>query len=207
VNMEDLRAEWAVPPQASRLFAVLGASEPTRLSAEMPTEAFLFLDGFDWNRDLSPWPAKRAFKGGEDFGGGADALLDSLLKILDQAERKDLPVYLAGYSLAGLFSLYACTRTDRFSGIASCSGSLWYPGFLDYLRRSEVHGSRFYLSLGDQESKSKSPLLSTVGKCTEEACSLLSSRGETVFEWNPGNHFQQESQRLLKGLRWLAEEQ
>lgn len=30
----------------------------------------------DWNRDLSPRAAPRVFKGGEDFGGGADKLLE-----------------------------------------------------------------------------------------------------------------------------------
>ena len=32
----------------------------------------------DWNRDLSPWAERRVFKGGEDFGGGADAFLQRL---------------------------------------------------------------------------------------------------------------------------------
>lgn len=206
MNPKDLKTAWRIPEQPERLFIVPGASEPERLAQEMPADAFLFLEDLDWNRDLSPWPEKRAFKGGEDFAGGADALLEALLQVLDQANLPEMPVYLAGYSLAGLFALYACTRTDRFAGAASCSGSLWYPGFIEYLKRSELHGDQIYLSLGDQESRSKSPLLSKVGECTEEAHELLSAGRKTAFEWNPGNHFQQETERLLKGLRWLAAE-
>ena len=30
------------------------------------------VSGMDWEKELSPWPAPRAFRGGQDFGGGAD---------------------------------------------------------------------------------------------------------------------------------------
>ena len=36
----------------------------------------------DWNRDLSPWPAQRAFRGGEDFSGGAQAFLERLQTVI-----------------------------------------------------------------------------------------------------------------------------
>lgn len=48
------------------------------------------IDQVDWNRDLSPWPAKRAFRGGEDFGGGADAYLKELTEIIVPAVEADL---------------------------------------------------------------------------------------------------------------------
>ena len=41
---------------------------------------------------------------------------------------------IGGYSLGGLFSMYAAVNTDLFGTVLSCSSSLWYPGFLDYLK-------------------------------------------------------------------------
>ena len=40
---------------------------------------------------------------------------------------------IAGYSLAGLFAVYALYRTDVFARAASVSGSLWFPGFREYV--------------------------------------------------------------------------
>ena len=63
----------------------------------------------DWNRDLSPWAARRVFKGGEDFGGGANVFLQTLECEIVPAVRTeaDAPCILAGYSLAGLCAVYA----------------------------------------------------------------------------------------------------
>ena len=91
----------------------------------------LAVSGIDWNEELSPWECTAVFRGEPPFSGGADTYLRELLDgILPEALRL-LPfspsyVCIAGYSLAGLFSLYALYRTDRFSRAASCSGSLWW---------------------------------------------------------------------------------
>ena len=39
---------------------------------------FAAISGGDWDNDLSPWPAPKAFKGGSDFGGGADDFIKEL---------------------------------------------------------------------------------------------------------------------------------
>lgn len=65
---------------------------------------------------------------------------------LFQAEKADCPLFylglrkefterrvfigIAGYSLAGLFALYALYKTDVFTRVASMSGSLWFPGIM-----------------------------------------------------------------------------
>ena len=65
---------------------------------------------------------------------------------LFQAEKADCPLFypwaterihgkasfigIAGYSLAGLFALYALYKTDAFTRVASMSGSLWFPGIM-----------------------------------------------------------------------------
>lgn len=167
----------------------------------------------DWNRDLSPWTNPRIFKGGEDFGGGADDMLEELETRIVPAVRAALgPAagedLLAGYSLAGLCAVYALYRTAAFSGVVSASGSLWFPGFSRFAAEHEFAGTprRVYLSLGDRESQTKNPVMAQVGECTTAFGDLLRDRGvESVFEWNPGNHFQDAELRLAKGIAWLVE--
>ena len=86
----------------------------------------LSIDGADWNRDLSPWPAPKAFKSGGDFGGGADALIEKIGRIVPLCEEVTGPQELrafAGYSLGGLFALYCIYKTELFCSAASVSGS------------------------------------------------------------------------------------
>ena len=73
-----------------------------------------------WNQDLSPWRAPAVF-GNEDFGEGASALLAQILELCKDESKT---YYLGGYSLAGLFALWASCQTDRFAGIASASPSV-----------------------------------------------------------------------------------
>ena len=91
----------------------------------------------DWGNALSPWKTEKVFRGGKDFGDGADETIRELEHtIVPELKRvlgcPEMPCIVAGYSLAGLFSVYALYRTAAFSGAVSASGSLWFPGFLDY---------------------------------------------------------------------------
>jgi predicted alpha/beta superfamily hydrolase len=62
---------------------------------------------------------------------------------------------VAGYSLSGLFALWALWQTDVFERAASASGSLWFPGFIDYARERTMTATpdAAYLSLGKKETK------------------------------------------------------
>ena len=84
----------------------------------------------NWNRDLSPWPAPAVF-GKEGFGNGAADTLDEVLKTCTDQEKT---YFIGGYSLAGLFALWAAYQTDVFKGVAAASPSMWFPGFADYMR-------------------------------------------------------------------------
>ena len=157
-----------------------------------------------WNRDLSPWPAKAVFRGTPDFEGGADGFFESLRpQILTAKESHPGRLFLCGYSLAGLFSLYICTKQDLFDGCASVSGSLWYPGWTDWLKEHPIQCDEVYFSLGDKEPKTKHPLMKTVGDKTMECRELAAKTCRTVFEWNDGGHFCDESVRIAKALDWL----
>ena len=83
----------------------------------------------DWNRELSPWPAPPVF-GKADFGGAAGETLSEIINLCGNANKT---YYIGGYSLAGLFALWAATQTDRFAGVAAASPSVWFPGFIDHL--------------------------------------------------------------------------
>ncbi len=162
----------------------------------------------DWENELSPWIAP-ALRGDGEFGGGADAFLDALEQALPGVRRlaaSDGPCYLAGYSLAGLFSVYALFRSAAFDGAASVSGSLWFPGFAEYAASREPprRPRRVYFSLGDRESRTRNPLLRRTEGVTRALSAALRERGtESVFELNPGGHFQDAETRLAKGLAWL----
>ena len=69
--------------------------------------------------------------GKADHAGKADCT-----NTADGTTVRFLPV-IAGYSLAGLFALWAAWNSGYFRRVASVSGSLWYPGFTDYIRNNE----------------------------------------------------------------------
>lgn len=160
--------------------------------------SLLLVKNIDWNRDLSPWPAARVFKKGEDFSGHAD---ETLAFILDALKERKEKILIAGYSLAGLFALYACTKTDRFDACVSASGSMWFPGVDTWLKEHPVQCAYVYLSLGDTEKNTRNPLMSQVEEKTEEAYRIISEYAKSEFEMNPGNHFNDPQGRLIKGIR------
>ena len=151
----------------------------------------------------------------KDFilAGKADAHLDSIIAnaipkiedFLSEYSVKPSSYYIAGYSLAGLFALYSAYRCDQFEGIVSASGSLWYPGLMNYMDEHEISPKiqKAYFSLGDQEAKTSHPLMSQVEKNTGEIQRKLSGTIKTIFELNEGNHFKDADLRLAKGIAWI----
>ena len=157
----------------------------------------------DWNRDLSPWSAPPVF-GNEPFGDGASAFLNALLPLCTDKRKT---CYLGGYSLAGLFALWAAYETDAFFGIAAASPSVWFPGFKDFMQTHEIRTKRVYLSLGDREERTRNPVMATVGTRIREAYDLLRSHGtDCTLEWNPGNHFKDPDLRTARAFLWVLGE-
>ena len=170
------------------------------------------IGGFDWNRDLSPWPAPGVMKGGGDFAGGADDFLARLTAALPEiaAALPPAPAYmaLAGYSLAGLCAVYAAYRADAFTRFASASGSFWYPGFLDFARTQPFRRvpERVYVSVGDREARTRNPRMQPVEENTRQLAAWYAEQGiETCFELNPGNHFQDPAGRMARGILWMVQ--
>ena len=157
----------------------------------------------NWNRDLSPWPAPAVF-GREDFGEGA---AETLAEVLEVCTDPDKTYLLGGYSLAGLFALWAACQTERFKGIAAASPSVWFPGFAEYVRENRIQADAVYLSLGDREERTQNPVMATVGERIRETYRLLSNQGiRTTLEWNEGNHFRDAGLRMAKAFAWTMEQ-
>ncbi len=153
-----------------------------------------------WNNDLSPWKAPAVF-GNEGFGGGADNMLQKILALTGD---RDKTYYIGGYSLAGLFSLWAAYQTDVFSGVAAASPSVWFPGFTEYVKRNEIHTGKVYLSLGDREEKTRNPVMSKVGDSIREIYDWYTAKGvNCCLEWNKGNHLKEPDLRTAKAFAWI----
>lgn len=178
-----------------------------------PKPALAAISGVDWNRELSPWPAPGVFRDGEDFGGKGPDFLDMLtgqIVPLVETQLGFAPASraVAGYSLAGLFALWSVFQTDVFDRTASVSGSLWFDGFMDYLKSSAPpNGLRqIYLSLGDREKNARNQRMAAVEDCTRKAVELLRKWNiPVIFEMNPGGHFQDIPGRIARGIDQLME--
>lgn len=163
-----------------------------------------------WNSGFSPWYAP-AVRGDEAFGGDGEATLAYLTEELIPTVRGETgsrgSCFAAGYSLAGLFALWAFLKTDIFRGAAGCSASLWFPGWRDFADSNPPDGKNglVYLSLGEKEERTRNPLMSTVGDAVRD----FSERAEraqgirSVLCMQPGGHFNNPELRLASGIAWL----
>ena len=163
-------------------------------------------------RDFTPWPAP-GIREGEAFTGEAGDYLGFLteraLPLLERDFRATAQPQrrgILGYSLGGLFALWAQRQGEVFRLAGSLSGSLWYPGWLGYMEQHPPRpGACVYLSLGDREELGGPPLLRTVGDCTRRAHAFYKERGlDTTLEWNKGGHGKGVDTRWKKALRWAA---
>lgn len=165
----------------------------------------------DWNKELAPWEAPAVF-GKEGFGAGAADTLAFLKEVLlpelqnTHGSGNSASVYLGGYSLAGLFALWASYQTDAFNGIAAVSPSVWFPDWDAYMESHSIRVSKIYLSLGDREEKTRNKVMARVGENLRKQYEVIQkeyNRITSVIEWNPGNHFTNPEIRMAKGFAWL----
>lgn len=172
----------------------------------------------DWWAELTPWPAPPVF-GNQPFGDGAldtlrfvtDRLLPTLCSRLfggtpgEQDASSEVPLFLGGYSLAGLFALWSGYQTDVFKGICAASPSLWYPRWSQFISDFRPKAQAIYLSLGDKEELTKNQTMSTIGDRIREQRSVLGCQGVScMLEWNKGGHFRDANARTAKGFIWLV---
>ena len=184
--------------------AAIAQSAHHFLFAAVPVES--------WNDALSPWEAPAVW-GKQGFGGNAADILRFLMEQVIPTLRQqfDLPknikIILGGYSLAGLFALWASTQTDLFYGVAAASPSVWFPDWMEFEQQHPIQAQHIYLSLGDKEEHTKSTVMAVVGDNIRTLRSRLAERGaDCTLEWNSGGHFKDSDMRTAKAFRWMMEE-
>ncbi len=164
-----------------------------------------------WEQDLTPWECPAPSRSIPACGNGADKYLELITQRIVPEVLKSTAISperfcIAGYSLAGLFALYALYKTPLFDSAASISGSLWYPHFKEYIKSHTPLRAphKLYLSVGDAEDKTKNAYLSKVLVNTQEIYGHYQRLGYDVsFELNPGNHFQKALERTARGIASL----
>lgn len=167
------------------------------------------VDPGQWTDALSPWPEPALNEKMKDFGGrGSELISDYWNSIIPRAEQlagiKPPFRVIAGYSLAGLWGIYAGWESCLFERVAAASASLWYEGFLDYLRTKTpaVSLRRIQLSLGDREEKAKNPRLARIGAATLEAKEIMNEKGVAAeLVMTEGGHFNNAASRLADTIR------
>ena len=166
----------------------------------------------DWELELMPW-AEPAVSKRPEVGTGAGETLRYLERGLlardngTQAAslRNTPPVILGGYSLAGLFALWAACQTDRFGAIVAGSPSLWAGDWPGYAAGHAMQARQVYLSLGDREERSRNRTFARVGdRIREEYRRLQQQLGEenTTLVWEEGGHFADPAARMARGFVW-----
>lgn len=169
---------------------------------------------FDFDGDLTPWVAENIRKGQPAFRGNAPTHLTELTNEIIPNVESQLPnpsfyQAMAGYSLAGLFTLWSIWNTDIFNRLACISSSFWYPNFVEFIENEAPihHPECIYFSLGDKECKTKHPLMKQVEERTQTIVKHIESLTiPTLFEMNPGNHFTDSDKRTAKGIKWMLEQ-
>ena len=193
-ELQSMDYEVATIEQSSRNF----------LFAAIPVES--------WNDALSPWEAPAVW-GKQGFSGKAgDALrflTEQVMPTLKQQFElsENVKIILGGYSLAGLFALWASTQTNLFYGVAAASPSVWFPGWMEFEQQHPTQTQHIYLSLGDKEERTKNAVMAVVGNNIRTLHSRLAERStDCTLEWNSGGHFKNADLRTAKAFRWVMEE-
>lgn len=169
----------------------------------------------DWELELMPW-AEPAVSKRPEVGSGAGETLqyiekellptlscDSKLSIFNS--QLSIPIVLGGYSLGGLFALWAACQTDRFSAVAAGSPSLWAGDWPQYAATHPMLARRVYLSLGDREERSRNKTFARVGDRIRNEYSRLRQQlgpDNTTLVWEQGGHFADPAARMARAFIW-----
>ena len=193
-ELQSMESEIAAIAQSAHHF----------LFAAIPVES--------WNDALSPWEAPAVWEK-QGFGGNAADTLRFLTEQVIPTLKQQYPlpenvkIILGGYSLAGLFALWASTQTDLFYGVAAASPSVWFPGWMEFEQQHPIQAQRVYLSLGNKEERTKNLTMAAVGDNIRALNHELAERGKScTLEWNSGGHFKDTDLRTAKAYRWVMED-
>lgn len=182
-----------------------------------PALNFVLINANNRTDDYTPWPLQASETMPMDFGGKAAEHLkfittkvipfcESEYGFASSADKRAI----GGYSLGGLFSFYAAVNTDLFGTALSCSSSLWYPDFLDYLKEHPFKAAhpKLYMSVGDEEGLTATNLTNHQIPNTMMLKDLLEPKfqpGDFKFTLEEGNHGNNISGRAWRAIEWVEE--
>ena len=192
--------------------------------------AMVFFDCVEWARALMPWAddaVSRDAKVGRHAPDTLRFIEHTLLPWLRERFGA-LPCIIGGYSLGGLFALWAARNTDAFTAVAAASPSLWINGWGEYaathpilppkattqhstlnIPHSESRSSAIHLSLGDREEHCRNQRMKRIGDCVRAEHALLCqqlSPTAVTLRWHGGGHFGAEAERTAEAFAWCIEQ-
>lgn len=189
-----------------------GISREVKALAANATKGFaiVFFDTVEWAKALMPWHDEAVSRDEEVGMHAQDTLVyieESLIPWLHERFGK-LPCIIGGYSLGGLFALWAARQSAAFCAVAAASPSLWIKGWTDYADNNSLNARLAYVSLGDREEHCRNQRMARIGDCVRhEHLTLANQIGSsaTTLEWNSGGHFGEEAERTAKAFAWCIE--
>ena len=182
-----------------------------------PAPNFVLINANNRTDDYTPWPLQASESMPMDFGGkAAEHLSFFATHVIPFCESKyafassEEKRVIGGYSLGGLFSLYASVNTNLFGTALSCSSSLWYPDFLDYLKEHPFKAAhpKLYMSVGDEEGVTATNLTNHQIPNTMTLKDWLEPKfqpGDFKFTLEEGNHGNNISGRAWRAIEWVEE--
>ncbi len=189
-----------------------GINREVKVLATTATKGFaiVFFDTVEWAKALMPWQDEVVSRNEEVGMHAQDTLVyieESLVPWLHERFGK-LPCIIGGYSLGGLFALWAARQSAAFCAVAAASPSLWIKGWADFADNSSLNAQLAYVSLGDREEHCRNQCMARIGDCVRhEHLTLTEQIGTTAttLEWNNGGHFGEEAERTAKAFAWCIE--
>ena len=157
----------------------------------------------DWIIDLMPWPDRNISREEEAGRHAPDTLHYILDALIPELKRRfgDRPIILGGYSLGGLFALWAAGQTDGFKALAAASPSVWIRDWLPFAKKNVPRAEYVYLSLGDREEHVRNQAIARVGDCLRAHYELLREQlgpDRCTLVMEEGNHFSDNDGRLAR---------
>lgn len=155
-----------------------------KLVEEYPSNVmFVGVEPVERNREYTPWIEDVS---GQHYGGEAEQYLDLLefelipyLKeryhIFDESEY----LTIGGGSFGALLSIYAlATRPHLFGKYLVMSASMWYPGFIDFLKKADniEYPRDVYWYVGELEGAEYPNILKNMVPCTKEGVEILEEK-------------------------------
>lgn len=199
-----------IQPSARHENATLEA-EAAQIAARSPLPFLLAtVELADWMIDLMPWPDANISREPEAGMHAQETLQYVLVSLVPALQERfgPLPVILGGYSLGGLFALWASAQSDSFRAVAAASPSVWIRDWLPFARKHAPLADQVYLSLGDREEQVKNQAIARVGDCLRAQYALLQEQlgaQNCTLARELGGHFNDNEGRLARAFAWCME--